>query len=72
MDEEEYVIYCTNNFHNIYMNYRGGPCRYEQATIFNNKFEAHKFLREKGTDNHYFWSVFNVKDLREDQKHRQE
>ena len=70
--EEEYVIYCINNFHNIYMDYRGKPCIYQDATIFNNKFEAHKFLREKGNNDYYLWSVFNVKDLREDQKHRQE
>jgi hypothetical protein len=52
------------------MNYRGEPCDYQDATIFSDKYEAHKFLREKETDDYYLWSVFNVKDLREDQKHR--
>ena len=70
-EEENYVIYCINNYHNIYMDYRGEPCNYQSATIFNNKFEAHKFLREKGNYDYYHWSVFNVKDLREDQEHRQ-
>lgn len=69
-EKELYVIYCTNNYHNIYMDYRGQDCEYSKATVFSDKLEAHKFLREKGTNNYFNWAVVNVKDLEEPQKWR--
>ncbi len=67
--KEKYVIYCTNQDDNYYMDYRGEPMPFRCATIFSNEYEAHDFLRKQNiTDAVYYWRVLKVSDLKEEEK----
>lgn len=63
-----YVIYCTNNYHNLYMDYTGNETTFQNATVFDNLAEAHSFLREKGPKSVWKWAVINIDDLTDDDK----
>lgn len=68
--QKYYVIYCLNNYHNLYMDYLGKPTSYEFKTVFDNLGEAHKFLREKGKDDMYYWDIFELSEIKDEWKVR--
>lgn len=70
MEEKQlYVIYCAIG--NFYMNYRGEEeYNFENATIFNDLAEAHKFLRDNcyKISGIYKMNVVDMKKLAEIKK----
>ena len=67
-DKDIFVIYCSNNYHNYYMDYKGELTPFKSATLFDDELEAHKFLREHSGNKYDNWLVVNVKNLDDSRK----
>ena len=67
-DKDIFVIYCSNNYHNYYMDYKGELTPFKSATLFDDELEAHKFLREHSGNKYDNWCVVNVKNLDDSRK----
>ena len=70
--DDYYVIYCINNYHNIYMDYRGEGVDFELATRFRDPLDAHQFLRQNRSDTCHIWAVFHISELDDDRKKRKD